>query len=376
MAEYTFFVARQTTGEIVGDLELENPEFTRRLYGGSFRASVRMESLPFEVRNDIIEMTTPGKYSIVVDRDGRVFGEWLIWTRQRATNEQPMLISGNEVLSHLDTVLLGGLSYVATEQLQIATDIAVPAFNPGVTGIAMEFPAFAPSGRRRDRTYDVAEASRGQRLKELSEVIDGFDYDITTSWKSVGGRRYVRRVFQFYYPRKGSATPFVFDMGTPFGGNIASLSVAEDARNYASAAWALGGDTDTGKAIARSELGESWLARGFPFRNTSKTWFSVKEQSTIQAHADALQALGQVAELPAEVSVYADAHPSVMDYDTGDQVLCQVDPNEYFPSGWGGQMRIQGITLRPYSNDGEDIAELELTPSSTLPGINEDQEPV
>jgi hypothetical protein len=373
MAEYTAYVAVQTTGEIVGDIPLEGAEFQKRLQGGSFRASVPLDDLSEPIRRDIVEMTTPGKYSVVLDRDGYAFGEWLIWTRTRNVSDQLMQISGNEVLSHLDHRLLGELHYLQVEQLQIASDIASSGFGTfGAAGsVNVEMAAFTPSNRVRDRNYDIAEASNGQRLKELSEVIDGFDYDIATSWKTVSGRRYVRRVFNLYYPRKGSATPFVFDMGN-YGGNASALSVTEDARNYSSQAWALGGNTESGKAIAASGLGESWLGRGFPFRQTTKTWFSVNQQPTIQAHADALQALGQVVELPADLSVYADGHPSVRDYDTGDLVLCTVDPCDQFPDGWGGEMRIQGITLRPNDPNGEDIAELELTPASSLPGTNED----
>jgi hypothetical protein len=368
MANYTYFVALQTTGQIVGELELTGAEFTKQLGGGSMRATVQLVNLPANAQRDVIEMTTPGKYSIVVDRDGFVFGEWLIWTRTRDYVGSTLTINGSEVISHLDQREIPQWAYLQADQLLIATQIATEGFRT----LAMNFPAFTPSGRLRDRHYDYAEQSIGTRLKELSQVIDGFDYDVVCKWTSVGGLRYVQRDFLLYYPRKAKPQPFVFDVGD-LGGNISALAISEDARTYASQSIALGGENEQqGKVIATSTVGDVWQPQGYPFREQSKTWFSVVEQATIQNHADALQALGQVKELPADVDVFADAHPAVMDYDTGDLVLINADASDTFPDGWGGQMRIIGITLKPSVSGSEDIATLSLTPFNALPGTNED----
>lgn len=377
MANWSFYVALQRSGEIVGELELESAEFTRQLLGGPFRAQVNLGGLPRYHQRDIVELTRPGKYSIIVDNGGRVFGEWLIWTRDRQYGSPFISIAGNEMLSHLDQRLIWTKRYSNVEQLQIAHDLANDGFRDDPSqggGIAMSYRAFSPSGRTRVRNYEPVEASIGQRLKELSQVINGFDYDIATTWTSISGRRYVNREFVTYYPRKGQPQPFVFDLGD-FGGNGYDLSVAEDAGNYASHSWAIGSENpDTGQVRGESRTGDIWIGQGYPFRQRAITRYSVKDQATIDSHAQAFQAVNQVAELPGRLSVLVDGFPTVMDYDTGDTVLVNADPSDSFPDGWGGMMRIQSITIQPNAEAGEyETAGLELAPANSVPGTQEDE---
>lgn len=71
------------------------------------------------------------------------------------------------------------LTYTATDQAEIAWALInyTQGKTGGALGISKAWSGTSPTGVPRDRTYEVGD-SIGQRIQELSEVIDGFDWDI------------------------------------------------------------------------------------------------------------------------------------------------------------------------------------------------------
>lgn len=72
------------------------------------------------------------------------------------------------------------LTYAATDQAEIAWGLvgSTQARNSGDLGIAKGWTGLTPTGILRDRTYEAGD-SIGERIQELSELIGGFDWDIT-----------------------------------------------------------------------------------------------------------------------------------------------------------------------------------------------------
>ncbi|GGV34277.1 hypothetical protein GCM10010182_67720 [Actinomadura cremea] len=113
----------------------------------------------------------------------------------RAVLERRILYSG-------DT-----LTYSSTDQAEVAWALidTTQQRAAGALGIAKGWTGTAPTGITRDRTYEASD-SIGQRIQELSEVIDGFDWDITPV--SASGLR-----LDVWYPQRGADRGVVLILG-------------------------------------------------------------------------------------------------------------------------------------------------------------------
>lgn len=393
MAVYTYFATEITSGRVVAELPLTGVTAERNLKGGKFGATLSMKAqvLPplFDGETDaarfarsatrlqeLRETTTPGKYSIVVDRDGVPVGEWIIWQR---TTAEPYTLQGSEFLSILDHRFVGRsqtVDFQFVDQSVIAATLVsqtmtsgagLPAYLdvPGFGGVPQD-PQFL-SGQLRQRTYQVAD-NVGQRLAELSDVQGGFDMTVSTRWRSVASTRYVQRTLSIGYPRAGYDWGFVFDQPGPGypGGAIVSLSYDEDAANLASQVWALGQGNGTDQLLGYASRNDL-QGRSFPVLERSVSYSTVSDQRTINGYAAALVNASQSAELPPVVVVRADADPVFPTYSLGDRVLVVLDPTPALPSGYRNAVRILGFTLQPPTAGPEFVA-LTVTTYNAAPG--------
>jgi hypothetical protein len=117
------------------------------------------------------------------------------------------------------------LTFDDVDQAEIAWGLVsyTQGLSGGNLGISKGWMGSAPTGQVRDRTYELGD-SVGERIRELSEVIDGFDWDITPI--SASALR-----LDVWYPERGS------DRGVVLihGGLVESASRTEDSGEYANA---------------------------------------------------------------------------------------------------------------------------------------------
>lgn len=347
--EWTFYVVEATTGEIVADLPLATFSGECSLVGGALSASLPIAGLPYARRREFVDLTAPGRYSIAAERNGIVVGEWLIWKRSRANDGSPIKLSGNEIGSVLSHRVMWDWSYAAVEQLSIARDLLIEGFaGAGVTGrpgaIAITVPAITPSGQLRDRAYAKLDGDIGKRLKELSEVDNGFDYLISATRSG----QTITRTARFYYPRAGQDLPYVFEMGALDGpaGNVLALSLDEDGTRLLSNAHAVGAVTGDNTVIGYYQ-DLSLVTAGWPFLEATRSWSNVTEQGTIDSYAHAYWDDSQTAEQPITIDVLADKFPAFGDYALGDRLAFVVEPSANFPDGYAGTIRVLGWTHNP-----------------------------
>lgn len=126
------------------------------------------------------------------------------------------------VLSRRNLMSGSQQTWAQSDQAQIAFGLIQQAQrHPGGSyGIVMGRQPL--TGIRRDRTYDLGD-SIGDRIQELSEVIDGFDWDITpTSARELS--------LDIWYPQRGVQRPGIV---LEFGGAIVSGSRTVDSGDYA-----------------------------------------------------------------------------------------------------------------------------------------------
>ena len=372
LVAYTFLVCELTTGRVVAELPLTDFSGERNLDGdGTLTAKLPLAHLPADVRKDYLEHTDPGRYTIVAERDDQILGEWIIWKRSRANDAQPIGLFGAEVLSYLKHRLLDSRTYRNIEQVSIAEALASFGFGAqGPGDVAVEVGGGVPSGRRRDRVYVFAEASVGQRLAEVSAVLDGFDMTIVNSWVDRAGVRYIRRQFKTYYPRAGLDRSMLFEMPVPGGrgGNLLAFNLDEDATILADQAVAIGsgGEDDTPRLLGIAS-GTSLVGRGYPWLEVAGSWTDVSVPATINAKARDMLAAARSPILPPTMTVLADGQPGLGDYNLGDRVNVDIAPSYNFPAGYTSRVRILGWTVAP-PNEGVETVELVITDADDLPG--------
>lgn len=365
---YNFYLARLTDGQVVADVDLVGFSGKRHLQIGDMSASMSWVDITRREAEDLQEFTTPGKYTVVVERNGIIAGEWIIWKRQRSNDNGLIQLTGAEVLSFLDRRMVHSFSAQGFDQFEIADELALGGFGslnlPG-RGVALLRPDNLTSGVTRTYRYYLAEATYGQRLRELSELIDGFDYYIDTTWATTGASRKVVRTLKFGYPTAGVNTPYQLTMGEieqgingealHGGGNVLGITVAEDGTRLAQRVYAIGSGQGPTRLIG-DRTTQDLFNKGYPYMTASKSWTSVTRKTTIDKHADELLRSRQTSELPPSIVLFADGDPAFGTYGLGDRMNCTIEPSPNFPTGYSSLVRVMGWQLAPATNQGEDDA--------------------
>lgn len=117
------------------------------------------------------------------------------------------------------------VTYTGADQAEIAWGLVDSTQNNtgGGLGISRGWTGTTPTGQLRDRTYAVGD-SIGERVQELSEVIDGFDWDITPV--SASALR-----MDVWYPQRGVDRGVVLE----HGGLVAAATRDVNTSGYANA---------------------------------------------------------------------------------------------------------------------------------------------
>jgi hypothetical protein len=342
---WTCYAVEVVTGKMITELPLTDISAqVRLLTAGQFTATLPLGQ--YEQRSDaqaLLDVTTPGKYSVVLDLDGQIVGEWIIWKRTRIVGSDGVALSGMEITSLLEHRIMWAYSWSQTEQLDIATFLAKDGFigTPGTTAL-VRFPAYYPSGVKRDRSYVALDGTIGTRLRELSQVDNGFDFWLHTFWDPSSSLLVLAREFTLAYPRVGVDQPFTFELGR----NLASAELDEDAVTLASRAFAIGATTND-VVMYGYRTSSTLTDLGYPLMDRSGSWTSVTDQFTIDSYAQALLNDSQSSFLPVNAVVYADLDPQFGQYGLGDRVALVSPPTNVFPMGVSRLVRIVGWDLKP-----------------------------
>ena len=238
---YTYRFASLLSDADLAELDLQDVKFDRRIIiPGTFsgKVAVTNPTIAQEVRKVI-----PGKTIVHVYRGSDIWGSYIIWSaRVRGEGVKTTVeYTGASLESwfYRRIIDVDELTYNDTDQIDIARDLVGNAqigwipyqqaadlqigFQPGVSGVL------------RDRTYKKTEAaSVGQRLEELANVDDGFEYMIRTY---IGDDGYRVRELVWGYPSLNFGTGS-FNYFYP--GNISSYELMYDATDAGTAFWARG----------------------------------------------------------------------------------------------------------------------------------------
>lgn len=372
MATWTYYICEVTTGNVVDQLDLA--EFSGKqtiTSDGDLSASIPVSGLDSSRVREILQITSPGKYSIVADRNGEAVGEWIVWKRSRSTDGSALQMVGTEFLSYLSRREVPNLSATGVDQLTIAKNLITAGISGDGAGhgtVAMTVPTVS-SGVLTLVNYLAGEATVLQRLQDLANSQPGFEFILNVAWATGSTSRVVRTV-SFGYPRLGITQDMVFEVAEQgaSGGSATAMTIVEDATLLASKAWALGAGTGPSQVIGIASS-SALLNAGYPMLEVTRSWSNDARQDAINGYANALLAISQSAETPPTLTVLADGDPRFGDYNIGDVVTCQVGAQAAFPDGWTFPVRITAWTIAPPSA-GIEAIDLEVTSAYALPGGN------
>lgn len=292
---YTYRFASLLSDADIAELDLSGVKFDRRIIvPGAFSGTVTVSNQ--EIARQV-KQVVPGKSIVHVYRDSEIWGTYIIWQARvksnRATTTVEFTGASLESWFYKRIVDMDELSFTDTDQIDILRDLV---FNAQIGWLPYEANAdlhitVAPqtgiSGVNRDRQYFKTEgASVGQRIEELANVDDGFEYMIRTY---VDGTDTRVRELVWGYPGL-NMTVDTFNYFYP--GNIKSYELTYDATDAATAFWARGDTIESDYAEDAKPLmtqfpvlAGDYFDAGWPHLDKVVDYSSVSEIKTLENYA-------------------------------------------------------------------------------------------
>ena len=363
MAEYRVISTDVRTGVRIAELPLNRLSFGSVLNG----AGELSGTLPLPVNDPVLAATyvdavDPVRRQLVVERDGAIVWCGLVWMSPYSDDDQTLEVRAAETWSYYRRrVITTRRVFTGADQFAIVRQLlndahAVSGGNVGVT-VGTE-----TCGVLRDRTYETWEFKNlGEAVKQLAEVIDGFDFSIEPAWSAAGT---LTKTFRLYYPRKGarfSATGHVFEVGR----NVITWDWPNDGTRYANRVHNVGAGQDAATLrVTRTASDQLTLPSaggpGYPLIEDVISNTDVLKAVTLTAQADqTLGTLSRPVVIP-QVTVRADVDPILGAWSIGDacRFICQPGLSPRFPNGIDTYQRI--IASEVSVND-EGTEEVRLT---------------
>jgi len=230
-------------------------------------------SLPIDGRagpqvDDIIELAS----DIVVYRDDYKLFRGRIGYAQDSIgpNRHTVSLSAVDYRGILDRrIFWVDRAYTSTDQSNIAWDFI--QYTQGLTGgnLGITRGVGQSTGINRDRDYEAGK-NIGEALKQLSEVINGFEYEISPNLE-----------FNLYYPERGQSTDFILELG----GTVDSATRTVSPQDFANAVRGHGDETDGVTPVA--ERFAANLSTAPEGRYDANVWFpDVTRQNTTNDKTD------------------------------------------------------------------------------------------
>jgi len=288
---------------------------------------------PTARRTTVADSTRSGRSVIVAERDGVPVFTGIVWRRRYDATSLTLNVAGRGLASYFDHFAqTTALTYTGVDQFETLKALVDFVQNQAGANIGVEIPA-ATSGVLRDRAYEAFSGKKvGELMRELSNVVNGFDYDIRTEYVAGAVVRRLRR----FYPRRGrtfEATGLRFRAP----GNAVLLDMSEDASDMATVVTALGAG-DGADMLVTTAANTELVNAGWPAYSTTRAYKDVTVLATLAQHAGA-----DVARLSGvdDESFTVQVDPTFPgqpwgSWDLGDDCQLIVDNDPMYPAGDDG----------------------------------------
>jgi hypothetical protein len=369
---YRYVFADLLTDVYIGELDLIVDRFDRRISeAGTFSASMPItnateaDKVAAIVPRHPDDLTTgPGRLICHVYRRGIIWGSYVIWSATVSESQRQGLqvqFQGATLESYLAHVeIRTDLTYTGQDQIAIARSLltSMQAQSSANIGLTLQT---GTSGVPRDHTYLNGEvATYGQRLKELADRDNGFEWLIHT--EDVGGVR--TRTWQWGYPRLGDISS---DHLWAQPGEVVAWQEDISALSGATSWRARGDSINTDVAATSTPLlstprnATDHLVAGWPRLDRTVDYSSVKDVDTLEAYAIrwAAQRSGALRVHQATIRLDGDEFTPANLGDFARLMLI----NDWWPrqegyASFSKSWRVIGIGVNPPDRNGQETASL------------------
>lgn len=235
----------------------------------------------------------PWRTTIYVEEDGVIVWGGILITAQADPGSNELTLGCAGLLEYLKYRLLTWtVTYTQWDQTTLVENLLNLVYSISAASIVPDLPNPNPgnvvvpvqktTGRKRDRVYAAHERKPIlEIIDQLSMVIDGFDYAITSEY--VQGQNKVVNTFRTYYPYRGKDTGIQWTLFPPNvpGSNISNMSVPYDGTRFANQVEAMGSGDGSKKLIARARNNASL----YPLLEKTVDYSTVKQVNTLAEHA-------------------------------------------------------------------------------------------
>ncbi|SET47931.1 hypothetical protein SAMN05421811_103169 [Nonomuraea wenchangensis] len=357
-------------GTYLDDLELSGVTFDKRIgQAGSFSATIPITST--KIRDRVKRVISPnpadlgvgpGVVTCVVLRDGVPWGEYWITsaTVSRSGREAPSIsLTGSTMDAYMTQVMIPEpLDFIGEDQIDIARSLIESMQGLDHANLRL-LPAAGSSGVTRDITYAAHEGSYGQRLQELGQADNGFEWMVNIA-AGVSG---IERHWVWGSPTLGSSDVEHVFSDAPHGGDILSWSEEMDALRGGTY-WRARGDSVSEDAstsgmplVSEPVLAEAHLEAGWPRLDRTVTFPRESVEGTLDDYAAYWAANAPGALRVDSVTVALGQQPTFTPNSLGDKARIYLH-NEWHPAQ-SRVRRIIGIGITPPSADnGKETAQL------------------
>lgn len=334
------------------DLTVETCQ-RRIIVPGAFRASYPITSA---AEGEKARKVIPGRTVIHVMRDYDIWGTYLIWYAEPSMDDKGTItlqIQGSSLESYAHRrKIRSDLTYTGQDQITIARALLThmqtrPEGDIGLTLMG------GTSGVSRDSAHKASEsATYGERLEQLANTTDGFEYMIRTYIDPGTGARTREWVWATTLGSPGVTR----DITQP--GKIKAWSYPDDAIQAATA-WQTRGDTihdDLGTAseplMSTVYEDATKLAAGWPLLDRTEDYSKVTALGELNAYAEQLRNTRSGSVSIPRITVHFDADFGINPNYLGDTARFTL-VNDWFPLDDSGaptfskEWRIVGMDIKP-----------------------------
>lgn len=375
MPTYSFKAVNFRSGAVVADLPLVSVSGQVHLAGGRLDAQLPLAQLALPDRNpdgtlvkdrwapcrDMINATTPDLFTVLVVRDGKIMGEWMIWTRTRDNTKAPVTLAGVEVRSWFEHVAVDGwVKRTNADAGTVAHDLAQLALDrpPGVAAMVVG-PAVTTGNIVPEVDYPDGSNYIGKMIDELAGGINGFDWWVDTQWDTASATPRVKRTIRFGYPRRGRALQAYIDLPRFVPGQSGiKFGLTEDGTRVATAVYVTGTGEGATQLVSRGL--NSDLFQTYPIMDRIDSQSSEDQQTLLDAYSAADAAASRSPELPTNVQLRADGDLKLGSYEPGDSLLAKAEACANFPDGYQSTVRILGFTMTPPQDGQTETVDVEI----------------
>lgn len=361
MSSVNYIFGDALTGNPIEEINLFGVSLKETLDGGEFRASFHLDQTGKD-NDQLLAATIPGKSFCVVERDGRIIGDYIIWTRTYQSQAKVLQLFGIPFKDYPETRhLLTDYSATNVEQRNIFLDL-YQLMQADESSIKVQLPPYFPDKILKTVSFIGTEYKTfRQVLDDIADAPDGFDWLIRThrtaniyyrkldiGYPQIGGQRNIGiPVFEYISP---SGT------GEGGGGNIINYWSNDSMAGAGTHFFGIGngeGSTMLTSTIIHDDL----IQNGFPRYDVTVDRKDVSDINILTANTFMRAMINKAPSSTITAEVRGESDPEFGSYGIGD--FCRVViKDQRYPQGLDKYTRILGWEYYPPEDSNIELVRL------------------